>query len=1209
MPATRGQALILQHATSAQVRRQLVESLELDLIGPWPGHAFVEEQLPGWERPSVWYLTGFLVPSGAPPEHRTDVDELDELDETPELAGLREESDEERRAAKKTFFPSSMGLSFLVPPGVDALDVRITWGDYERDKIEREGKAKGAKGGRKPVEVWRRRPRDETVSVPLGDGAPVIRVPGSGGLELQAICRPTATSGGLADRLPSGTRATSVFLVNHRAAVDDPQGDRDTAFAFQPRLEVRCGAPFVARPDPRGSPLDDWDERVADLHYAHSPEYAAGHGVSADWDVAADECRVIRTAWMPRAEVEKTETMDDLSGPVLAMDDLGALADGDEAKAALAPLVDGYRNWIAACRRKPETSGGHDADGFGGDPAGLADSAKIADRDALGAERRDTAEELLNSADRAADRMERGIATLANDGEVLDAFRMANRAVGAALRRRAAQGASQSSEAVAPSPAASASGSGPSSSAESPRWRSFQLAFILLNLPGLADPVHPDRKTVDLLFFPTGGGKTEAYLGLAATAMVLRRLRDRGPAKHRGAGVSVVMRYTLRLLTFDQLARAAGLVCALELERERDAARYGEWPFEIGLWVGKAATPNVLGREGDQRRDTARTRTIHYKQYPRNKPSPIPLEDCPWCGTPFDANSFQLEPDDDMPRNLRIGCADFECDFAGDRPLPIVAVDEPLYRRLPAFVVATVDKFASLPWTGACGVLLGGADRVGPGGFYGASEPREGERLPAPLLPPDLIVQDELHLISGPLGTMAGLYETAIEALCTSAGPAPKIVASTATVRHAQDQIQALFARPQTQVFPPPGPTRWDSFFARTTPASETPARLYLGLAAQGRNPKVVMRRVVLALMGAAEKAYREAGGHRNEHNPADPYMTLLGYFSSLRELGGARRILEEEVRNTLQRIGDRRRIAAGKASRTAPAGLFRSRRTVGDVVELTSRVSTGKVAAARQRLGRGSHEKGSVDYAIATNMISVGLDIPRLGLMFVAGQPKTHAEYIQATSRVGRDSNRPGLVVTLLNVHKPRDRSHYETFRSYHETFYRSVEPTSVTPFAARTLDRGLAGAIVALARHGRTELAPFKGVERLGDERSDVERFLLETFRDRVEHQPGVLDEEERAELLRSVRDRIVDLLDSWQHVVDSYREAGVGVQYQKHEKRQQTLKPLLREMLDREFETEHHRKFRVNRSLRDVEPEVNVYVQDLGQASRGGPRGRRR
>ncbi len=237
-------------------------------------------------------------------------------------------------------------------------------------------------------------------------------------------------------------------------------------------------------------------------------------------------------------------------------------------------------------------------------------------------------------------------------------------------------------------------------------------------------------------------------------------------------------------------------------------------------------------------------------------------------------------------------------------------MDEPLYRRLPAFLIATVDKFASLPWVGQAGSLLGGAERRDATGFYGAAEPGKGARLAAALPPPDLVIQDELHLISGPLGTMAGLYEAAIEALCVreidGRAVRPKIVASTATVRRAQDQIQALFARGITQVFPPPGPDRRDSFFARTVSATEVPARLYLGIAAQGRNPKVVMRRAWLALMGAAERAYRDAGGHRNERNPADPYMTVLGYFNALRELGGARRILEEEVQNTLKGYGAR---------------------------------------------------------------------------------------------------------------------------------------------------------------------------------------------------------------------------------------------------------------------------------------------------------------
>ena len=747
----------------------------------------------------------------------------------------------------------------------------------------------------------------------------------------------------------------------------------------------------------------------------------------------------------------------------------------------------------------------------------------------------------------------------------LDAFRVANRAVARALRKKLG--------------------------IEAPHWHAFQLAFLLLNLPGLADPHDPNRVTVDLLFFPTGGGKTEAYFGLAAFAMVLRRLRHPGEKGRAGAGVSVIMRYTLRLLTLDQLARAAGLVCALELEREKNTARYGEWPFEIGLWVGKAATPNILGHKGDGRSDSARTKVRQFKADPKSKASPIPLENCPWCGTRFGPNSFALLPNDDQPRELRIVCTNFECDFTRDRPLPIVAVDEPLYRRLPAFLIATVDKFASLPWIGQAGALLGGVERHDAGGFYGGAEPGKGTRLAAPLPPPDLVIQDELHLISGPLGTMAGLYEAAIEALCVreidGRAVRPKIIASTATVRRAQDQIQALFARPLTQVFPPPGPDRRNSFFARMVPSSETAARLYLGVAAQGRNPKVIMRKVWLALMGAAERAYRDAGGHRNEQNPADPYMTVLGYFNGLRELGGARRILEEEVQNTIKAYGSRKRIGEAR-------GLFQDRKTFSEAVELTSRVSTDKVAEARRRLETPFHKiEQRVDCAIATNMISVGLDISRLGLMGVVGQPKTHAEYIQATSRVGRDDKRPGLVVTLLNIHKPRDRSHYERFRHYHETFYRAVEVASVTPFSARALDRGFAGALVGMARHTRSELTPAQGVEQIANVRAELERRLLASFLERVRQQPFA-DEAEREERLRSVQNQIVDLLNSWRKIFEDYRAAGVHMQYQKYELKQP--KPLLREILDKDFKSERHRKFRANRSLRDVEPEVNLFLKDL-------------
>ena len=1126
--------------TSLQVRAALAHALQLDLIGPGPDGEHADEALPGWERPSVWYLTGFLVPTGTPAAERADDDEDDDFDgEVPERAGLSEESTQHGKRAKRRFFPSSMGVSFLVRPAADMIRVTATWGDYRRgEHVDPSGKR---------LDAWVRTPRAETVDIPLGGGAaPTMHeVPGSGGLLLHATERPIPTER-LGGRIEPGTRAVSVFLVNERPPTEDRR-DADEAYAFQAGISVECDVPFHPRPDLSGRDDPSWDVQVTRLHYADTPAYATGHGVSADWTLEEGVCRNVRTTWIGSSQVEATRPR-----PVpeveLSMGVLGALADGKAARKALSPLLSEYRRWIESRRREAL---------------------------ALSEEHRQTAEVLLHDAGVAADRMERGVNLLTTDADALDAFRMANRAVGRALARRIDD--------------------------DDPGWRPFQLAFLLLNLGGMADPRHPDRETVDLLFFPTGGGKTEAYLGLAAFAMVLRRLRNPGNGARAGAGVSVIMRYTLRLLTLDQLSRAAGLVCALELEREKNPQRYGEWPFEIGLWVGKAATPNKMGRKGDNRADSARRKTIRYQQNPRANPSPIPVERCPWCGTEFTADSFTLLPDADRPRDLRVVCTDFECDFSGNRPLPIVGVDEPLYRRLPAFLIATVDKFAALPWEGPSGSLLGGAERYDLEGFYGATAPGRGSRLDSPLPPPDLVIQDELHLITGPLGTMMGLYETAIEGLCAVGRPGsigergarPKIVASTATARDARNQVQAVFARADTRVFPPPGPNRRDSFFAGVVPADEVPARGYLGISATGRNPKVIMRRVMLALMGSAHTHYLGAGGRKNVENPADPYMTLLAYFNSLRELGGARRIVEEEVHNTLKGRGVRRRLGERR-------GLFRDRTLYSEVMELTSRVTTDQVATAFERLGRGFHENGRVDCALATNMISVGLDVARLGLMVVNGQPKTHAEYIQATSRVGRADGRPGLVVTLLNIHKPRDRSHYERFRHYHETFYRSVEPASVTPFSARALDRGLAGALVALARHSEAAMTPPHGAGEIESVRAELANRLGATFRDRLRSQP-IDDPEESEEAAEAVRGRVEDLLDSWTWIFEDYRAKGVRLEYQQYETRS-SARPLLRYMLDQGFEHEHHRKFRANRSLRDVEPEVHVYVKDLKDAGGG-------
>jgi hypothetical protein len=693
-----------------------------------------------------------------------------------------------------------------------------------------------------------------------------------------------------------------------------------------------------------------------------------------------------------------------------------------------------------------------------------------------------------------------------------------------------------------------------------------------------------------LLFFPTGGGKTEAYLGLAAFTLVLRRRRNPGILS---AGLTVLMRYTLRLLTLDQLGRAATLICALELERQKDTEALGDWPFEIGLWVGQAATPNRMGRKGDSDPYSARARTIAYRNDDR-KPKPIPLEECPWCGEKFTPNSFQLLPNPDEPFDLRVVCVNRGCAFSRGNPLPILAVDDPIYRRLPCFLIATVDKFAAMPWTGEVGGFFGRVERHDPQGFYGPCQPGRGSALSADRLPPpDLIIQDELHLISGPLGTLVGLYETALDELCAVTVAdrkiRPKIVASTATVRRAEGQIRALFNHPSVDIFPPPGPNRRDSFFAVTQSSRESNARLYLGIAAQGRSPKVALLRVYLVLLAAAQKWYAAVPGRPTPNNPADPYMTLLGYFNSLRELGGSRRLIEDEVRNRLGSYAARRRVGE-------TAGSFGSRQIGYEPVELTSRVSTAEVSEAKRRLSLPFSEKSHVDVAIATNMISVGLDITRLGLMVVFGQPKASAEYIQATSRVGRDPDRPGLVVTILNVHKPRDRSHYERFPAYHHSFYRSVEATSVTPFSPRALDRGLAGTLVALARQGHAPMTPPRGAAAILSEFSRL-TFAADVLAARAQECCGLPDPAEAGQVARAVRGRSMELLDEWSKLAQEFSQTGTGFQYQQEAGGAQRL---LYEFLHpelRNLPVRHAKmKFRANRSLRDVEPSVNLWLKTL-------------
>jgi hypothetical protein len=698
------------------------------------------------------------------------------------------------------------------------------------------------------------------------------------------------------------------------------------------------------------------------------------------------------------------------------------------------------------------------------------------------------------------------------------------------------------------------------------RWYPFQLGFLLLNLPSLADPLHSERGPgseglVDLLWFPTGGGKTEAYLGLTAFTLAMRRLQGTVDGYDGSDGVGVLMRYTLRLLTVQQFQRAAALLCACEHIRlalvSAGNRSLGEVPFRLGLWVGATVTP-TRGTQAAKAIEEARG-TAYYG----GGSSPVQLTSCPWCGAPVSA-SKDAEYDAVRKRTL-LYCGDTlgRCPFtrrqAMGEGLPVVTVDDEIYRLVPSMVIATADKFAQMPWQGPTRALFGRVSRRcerhgwrSPDldelldereshqrrGTYGAAHTVDG----GPLRPPDLIIQDELHLIAGPLGSLMGLYETAIDHLSTwkvDGRPVrPKVVASTATVRRAESQAHQVFWR-RLEIFPPPGLDAGDSFFALQRDPTVAAGRRYLGVCAPGRRIKAVEIRVYVALLGAAQALFERYG------EPADPWMTLVGYFSALRELAGMSRLVDDDVST---------RLAQSSAS-----GRGLARRFLREKRELTSRMSSSEIPGVLEQLGltfrpdpatevtsrartrTSKAERRPVDVLLATNMISVGVDVPRLGLMVVGGQPKATAEYIQATSRVGRDIRGPGLVVTVLNWARPRDLSHYETFEHFHATFPRHVEALSVTPFAPRALDRGLTAVAIAMIRHRDETTNPNAAPQRLDAQAVANEAIaVLRSRAEGVTSTPAVGEDVTRALNYR---------LDSWvalqrrQAVVLGYRDRKDG------------------------------------------------------------------
>lgn len=905
-------------------------------------------------------------------------------------------------------------------------------------------------------------------------------------------------------RRPQDDRVVITATLINRApepARGEPLQDR--LLLFQTRLQISAGdSDGVGAIRPRTSPplAGDEDALTNLLLYRDVHEFAVGHGIAAEWPAPVNGCvERVSTSWMPRSDVVGTSplghaSLRELSSAKVNPFSAGCLGNEQDRGSVcdtLAAFCDAYDRWI-------DTSLAARLDEFAGELLRAAEANLTRCRSTLA-------------------RMRRGVSTLRQSEMAWTAFALANRAMDAQSRL-------------------------PSKGAHARPlvWRPFQVAFFLLVLPSVVDGDDAGRRTMDLLWFPTGGGKTEAYLALTAFQIFLRRLKLAERRQH--GGVDVLMRYTLRLLTVQQFQRAAALICTCDALRAADVARLGRAPISLGLYVGDKSTPNRL--------EAARYRLEEEQKGEKPPSTPRQLLKCPVCGGNLPASAYAMSPGGE---HVEIRCPASGCATKGE-PLPVMTVDEEIYRHPPSLLIGTIDKFAQLPRRTDIRALFGLDTNVRPG----------------------LIIQDELHLISGPLGSMSGLYEAAIDLLCTQDGVPPKIIGSTATIGRAGRQVRALFDRDVLQ-FPPPGFDAADSFFAVRDDVG--PTRTYLGISTAGRSPKFALQALIAALLQAAE-GLRQSGAV--EDNALDAYWTCVGYFNSLRELGGAHVLMQDDVPRQMQFLAHR--LGLGGPRVTAPPE------------ELSSRVPSREIPQALARLdqtleSRDPFAAEPVDAVLASNMISVGVDIPRLGLMVVNGQPKSTAEYIQATSRVGRQH--PGLVFTLYNFGRPRDLSHFEHFAAYHGALYRGVEATSVTPWAPRARDKALHAVLIALVRHLSDDLLDDEDAVSFLAQPEDVDG-IIEFLVARVHSASDGLEDE-------GTRQNLQDVIRTWKYRAHTYRaEGGRLLYWEKRAPYGHTAPHLM--YASEELRPHDNPGWATPNSMRDVEPSTAFVLKRIPRRGRG-------
>ena len=871
---------------------------------------------------------------------------------------------------------------------------------------------------------------------------------------------------------------------------------------FQSRIEINthnnCFSFVESNPNPDIHLMDE-EECSLELLYRHKKIYGTGLGTSVDWDIDEQGKGSVWNDFFPIEEIpamnfslpkNKVITNNELSMKYLS--DLNSI-DKDTKISSMYSLVDLYKSWVVD----------------------LEKTASLLDTKYISAASKNIAE-----CRRAYERMYAGIKTLKENETAYKAFLLANRAMFMQRVHITMQSdmAKKSADRYPGDDEISVwlrSVDYYKEDDANCRWRPFQIAFLLMDINSIVYDESPERNIVDLIWFPTGGGKTEAYLGLTAFAIFYRRLTHSKEA----AGTTVIMRYTLRLLAAQQFTRAATLICACEYIRQQCEKKHRKYPIyslgkesiSIGLWIGGTHIPNRNEGKNSASYHLEKLKNVskhYYVRSEKERHNKFQVLKCPWCGTKMVKDDRNNKLVGEWAYNMGSGkhfymfCPQEDCDFTNK--LPIQIIDDELYRNPPTLLFGTVDKFAMMPWDGRIGA------------FFGIGSNNRA---------PELIIQDELHLISGALGTVVGIYETAVDGICGQKGVYSKIIASTATIRRAKEQCSVLYNREVVQ-FPAPGLDAEDSFFARESTIDYEKGiygRKYIGIMPSGKTKAMTEIRMMAALM---QKAYTMDMPDEIK----DKFWTLTVYFNSLKDLGKASTLVDDDVKDFIIRTANR---------------MFTTRRLIVRADELTSRVSTTELNETLDKLEKIEYSKENMEakqYAssvlLATNMISVGIDVARLNVMLMVGQPKLTSEYIQASSRVGRSF--PGLCFIQYDATKSRDRSHYERFRSYHESFYRFVEPTGATPFSKPARERALHAVLTAMIRQ-REEWKDDKDAQKfdmgnLEKSISEIQEFILSRIKSINSRSENKLKDD-----IEDVRSEMQEFFEKWQELVEECNQDG--------------------------------------------------------------------